>query len=181
MENKYIKDFVIAIVILVILAYGIQNYYLYQKTDGVPFESKYKKIALSEKLLKQIHNIERSIQDRKQFVFSVRKDPLEQNLIVKTQKDLEKQWREDVENMIRLQATIIPETGDNIASISYKGKTNQYVIGDSFSNRKIVDIQSGKVVYTYKGMTDELVVKKIPPKPAEIQTKKSKRKTEYNW
>ena len=163
------------------MAYGIQNYYLYQRVEEVPFESKFKKIALSEKLLKQIHNIERSIQDRKQFVFTVKKDPLEQNLIVKTQKDLEKQWREDVENMIRLQSTIIPDTGDYIASISHKGKTKMYTIGDTFSNRKIVDIQSGKVVYTYKGLTEELVVKKIPPKPVEIQTKKSKRKTEYNW
>ena len=182
MEDKYIKDFVIAVVVIMLIAYGIKDYYLMKTANEVPYESKYKKLALSEELLGQIQNIENSIKDRKQFVFTVRKDPLEQNLIVKTQKDLEKQWKEKVENMIRLQSTIIPEVGDKIASISYKGKVKQYKIGELFENRKITDIEPGVVTYTYKGITDKLIVKKLPPKPVAIQkNKKNIKNIEYNW
>ncbi len=181
MEQKYIKDFVIAVVVLLLLAFAIKDYYLYLKTDEVPDESKYKKIALSEDLLGKIKNIERSINDRKQFVFSVTKDPLEQNLIVKTKQDLEKQWREEVENMVRLESTIIPEYGDKLASVSYKGSSTMYKIGDDFMKGKITDILPGEILYSYKGSTVSLKTQKIPPKPVEISTKKSKKSREYNW
>ncbi len=181
MEEKYIKDFIIALVIIVLIAFGIKDYYLYSKVEGIPKESKYKQIALSEKLLGQIQNIEHSIQDRKQFVFTVIKDPLEQNLIVQTKKDLEKQWKEEVENMVRLESTIIPEKGDKIAAIAYKGKTNFYRIGDKFINGVITDILEGEIIYSYDGYQGILQLEKIPPKPVEIQDIKLRDRREYNW
>jgi len=181
MENKYLKDFVIALVVILILAFGINDYYLKKAVSKVPEESKYKKIALSDVLLGKIHEIERSIQDRKKFVFTVVKDPLEQNLIVRTKKDLEKLWQEEIENTVRLEATIIPEFGDKLASISYKGETKHYKIGENFEFGKITDIRPGEVSYQFKGTNGVLALSKLPPKPVEIRDQKSQKNREYNW
>ncbi|MBC8527244.1 MAG: hypothetical protein ISS28_03665 [Candidatus Cloacimonetes bacterium] len=181
MEQKYIKDFVIALVVILLISFGIKDYYLYNNVKEIKKESKYKEIALGEQLLNQIQNIENSIQDRKQFVFTITKDPLEQHLIVRTQKDLEKQWREKVENMIRLESTIIPENGPKMAAIAYGGKTEIYKIGDKFENGEIVDIREGEITYAYHGKIGILKIQQIPPKPVEISDKKSKKHREYNW
>ncbi|MCK4653182.1 MAG: hypothetical protein KAU01_01930 [Candidatus Cloacimonetes bacterium] len=183
MEKKYLKDFVIALVVILFIAFGIKDYNLYKKVEKIPSESKYKKIALSEQLLGQIHNIERSIKDRKQFVFTVTKDPLEQDLIVRTIKDLEKQWREDVENMVRLESTIVPEKGKKKVAISHKGKTKIYTVGDEFVYGKIIDIREGELTYLNHGKTRILKLQKLPEKPKEIlqSTKKTKKSREYNW
>ena len=145
--------------------------------------NKHKKIALSDDLLKKIQSIEKSIVDRKKFVFTVEKDPLEQNLIVKTQKDLEKQWREEVERMVRLESTIIPVNGQKMASIAYNGKSYLYKIGDTFVNgKKIIDIQEGEVRYSFQGVNKVMNLQKIPARPAEITKKVSSNKQRaYNW
>jgi len=65
MENKYLKDFIIIVVVLLVIAFGWFDYYNYNKVEKIPHESKYKKLALSEKLLEQIQSIEESIKDRK--------------------------------------------------------------------------------------------------------------------
>jgi len=181
MENKYLKDFVIVVAVLMLLAFGLKIYYTYQQVNTIPQESKYKKLALSEKLLKQIQDIEASIKDRKSFIFSVEKDPLEQNLIVKTIKDLEKQWREEVGKMIRLESTIIPESGDRLASIAHNGESNTYKIGDEFMGRKIVSIGSGELGYTYRGTNGTLTVTELPPKPEAIDNSNKKRSNIPNW
>ena len=183
MEHKYLKDFVIILIVTLMIAFGMKDYNLYHKVYKVPTDSMYKKIALSEGLLTEIHNIEESIRDRKQFVFTVIKDPLEQNLIVKTIKDIKKQWREDVENMVRLESTIVPENGRKQAAISHKGKTVIYSIGDKFIKGEITDIREGEITYTYQNTLGVLKLQKLPERPKEIQqnTSKTKKSREYNW
>ncbi len=181
MENKYLKDFIIIVVVLLVIAFGWFDYYNYNKVEKIPQESKYKKLALSEKLLEQIQSIEESIKDRKSFVFTVEKDPLEQNLIVKTIKDLEKQWREEVEKLIRLESTIITESGENLASIAHKGESNLYKVGDEFMGRKITSIESGKISYTYRGTNGVLYVTELPAKPEAIERNNKKSKNVPNW
>jgi hypothetical protein len=190
-EQKYLKDFVIVLVVIMLLAFGIKTSSLYKKIVDVPDDSKYQKMGLGEKLLHQIQEIDTSIRDRKNFYFTVEKDPLEQNLIVKTQKDLEKQWREKVESLIRLEMTILPEIGEKKASISYKGMTTLYGIGDKFelgtnfssgAIGMITDIQPGMITYKYNGKDYEMKLSKIPPKPAKLKTvNKAKSIREYNW
>jgi hypothetical protein len=182
MKLSYVKDFVIAVVVLILISFGIKNFYLYNQADKISNQSKYKKIALSDVLLKQIQSIEQSIIDRKNFVFTVDKDPLEQNLIVKTQKDLKKQWIEEVENMVRLESTIIPTSGEKMASIAYKGRSFLYKIGDTFIKGKITDIQEGEISYSYHGVNKVMNLEKIPPKPAEITSKSNSNEVRaYNW
>ncbi|MBN1327674.1 MAG: hypothetical protein JW996_06965 [Candidatus Cloacimonetes bacterium] len=181
MEDKYLKDFVIALIVIVVLAFGIKDYYIMQKVKTVPKESKYQVLTLSDELLTRIQNIENSIQDRKEFTFTVQKDPLEQNLIVRTKKDLEKQWREEVESMVRLQSTVIMENGDKIASIAYQGENNYYRVGDTFVFGIITDIKEGEILYNYKGRYGVLKVTKLPEKPREITEKSTSKTREYNW
>lgn len=181
MEEKYLKDFVIALVVILLIAFGVKDYYQKQKADAIPEQSKNAKLALSEELLSQIQSIEESIQDRKGFVFTVTKDPLEQNLIVKTRQDLEQQWREKIQAMVRLESTIITEHGKKIATIAHEGKTRIYSIGDSFKFGTITDIRNGEITFASNGRTGTLETKKLPAKPVEIQTKAGKSLREYNW
>jgi len=182
MEHKYLKDFVISIGVLLILAYGTASYFLFNKVNKVPKESEYKKVALKKHLLDKINKIDLSIKDRKSFVFTVTKDPLEQHLIVKTKKDLEKQWREEVNNMVRLEYTMVVEDGSKMASVAYKGKSSTYKIGDDFFHGKILDVQNGKLIYTYYDQKKVMNLSKIPPKPIELQKNfKPNKNNEYNW
>lgn len=181
MEEKYLKDFVIALIVIFFILLVVKDMSIEAKTSAVPMESQYKEMALGEQLLQNIHNIESSIKERKDFVFSVTKDPLEQNLIVKTIKDLEMQWREEVERMIRLESTIVPETGNKKAAISHQGKTTIFEIGDSFELGKITDIRSGEISYTANNKQHILKIQKLPEKPATIQQTSNKRTREYNW
>lgn len=184
MEEKYLKDFVIALVVIFLVVLIVKDLNLYSKVKVIPVNSKYEKLALGEQLLERIQEIETSIKDRKSFVFTVTKDPLEQNLIVKTIKDLELQWKEDVENMVRLETTIIPERGEKQAHISYKGKTKLYKIGDKFTKGTITDIRAGEIAYSRNGSNRVLKVQKLPEKPTVIKkaTKtNSKKIREYNW
>jgi len=179
-EKKYLKDFVIVLIVILLIAAGYWNFMQYGKAKKVSEESKYKKLALSQDLLDQIQEIEKSINDRKGFVFTVTKDPLEQNLIVKTQQDLEKQWRVKIENMVRLTATILPQNGKKLASIAYKGSNELYGIGDNFALGKITKISEGKIVYSYSGKSHSLTIAKLPPKPVEI-LKNNKSERSFNW
>jgi hypothetical protein len=190
-EQKYLKDFIIILVIALLIAFGVKTSSVSKRVIVVPDESKFKKMALSDQLLQKIQRIDSSIQDRRNFVFTVDKDPLEQNLIVKTQKDLEMQWREEVEKMVRLAMTIIPLDGDKKAAIEYNGNTTLYNVGDKFdlgsefangSKGEITDIRAGEITYTFNGKSLDMQLKPIPPKPAKLTTKsKAKSIREYNW
>lgn len=181
MEEKYLKDFVIALVVILLIAFGIKCYYQKQIDDAIPEQSKNVNLALSDELLGQIQSIEQSIKDRKEFVFTVTKDPLEQNLIVKTKQDLEEQWREEIKSMVRLESTLITENGEKMAVIAHDGKSSMYNVGDSFKYGKITDIRDGEITFAYNGRTGTLETTKLPPKPVEIQTKAGKSLREYNW
>lgn len=191
MEGKYLKDFVIILVVVLLIAFGLKTSSVSKRVNEVPEESEFKKMALSDQLLQKIQRIDSSIQDRKNFVFTVDKDPLEQNLIVKTQKDMEMQWREEVEKMVRLAMTIIPLDGEKKAAIEYDGNTTLYKIGDKFdlgsefdkgSKGEITDIRAGEISYTFNGKSLDMQLKPIPPKPAKLKTNsKAKSIREYNW
>lgn len=182
MEEKYLKDFVIALVVISLILLGVKVSNLYSRVSKVPLESQYKKLALGEELLNNIHNLENSIKERKDFVFTVTKDPLEQNLIVKTIQDLEQQWKQKVESMVRLESTIVPQDGEKKAVISYQGETKIYGVGDTFAKGKITEIRSGEISYLANGKTLTMKIQKLPEKPASIkQSGKNNKTREYNW
>ncbi len=181
MENKYLRDFAIVAILFAVIALGMRDYYLYNKEVKVPKQSRFKNLALSKAQLKQIQGIETSIKDRKNFVFTVKKDPLEQNLIVKTMKDLEQEWIDKVQSMVRLTATFISNDGKRYASISYKGKNKIYKVGDKIAGQKITKIGEAYINVMFNGGTRVLKIQPIPEKPAELLNPSLKKNREINW
>ncbi|MBW6515488.1 MAG: hypothetical protein K0B81_02590 [Candidatus Cloacimonetes bacterium] len=179
METRYIKDFTIAIIVIILFVFLLKTVNVVNTVQAVPVESRYKDMAIDAQLIDQIQQIEHSIRDRMDFLFTVTRDPLEQNLIVRTRIDLEQEWRRQVDAMIRLAATYIDENGNRRAAIAYGGETRLYAIGDSVNNNRIVDIDVGTVTLTYQGRESTLELKPIPPKPAQIDDRS--RSQEYIW
>ncbi|HPY96036.1 MAG TPA: hypothetical protein PL063_02350 [Candidatus Cloacimonadota bacterium] len=179
MQEKHIKDLVIAIAVIMLLVFTINDYSLYNKVNKVKKESIYANIALDEGLLAQIQSIEKSITDRKSFTFTVTKDPLLQDLIVKTKQDLQKQWEEMVSSMMRLSATFTDSDGQKKAMVSYGGKNHLLGIGDVLANRKITKIESDRIHFSEGNYKGEIVIQKIPPKPKELD--ENAKEKQYNW
>ena len=177
MEGRYIKDFTIALIFLMMIAFGIRGYFLYNQSLAFPDQPDRNK-GISSELKKEIEDIEQSIQDRKDFAFTVVKDPLEQNLIVKTIIDIEKQWKKEVESMIRLTGTYVLNN-ERIATIEYHGVRTDYRIGEKFEGRTIVDIQPGKILYKHGNYEGSLELAPIPEKPKAL--KKDVIVTEQEW
>lgn len=179
MEHKYIKDFAIALAVIAIFAFGVKIFNDYRNVEAIPIESRFKELALDQSLLEQIQQIEESIQDRKEFVFTVFHDPLEQNLIVRTRVDLEAEWRRKIESMMRLAATFVDEFGNRKASIAYRGAINIYGVGDRIDGKTILEIEQRRIKLRENGFTKELSVEPIPPRPVHLDDRT--REQEYIW
>ena len=178
MEGRYIKDFTIAIVFIMIIVFGVKDVLWYQDVQTYPAKPD-AHVGISENLKDEIEQIESSIQDRKGFEFTVVKDPLEQNLIVKTIVDYEKQWRREVEAQVRLAGTYITADGAYLATIEHKGVRTDYRVGDRFEFGEITKIDKGKITYKQGGYSGVLELAPIPEKPAILQTEETS--TELNW
>ena len=179
METRHIKDFTIAIIVIILFIFLLKALSVANNTHSIPVDSVYKDMAVDAQLLDQIEQIEHSIRDRMDFIFTVTRDPLEQNLIVRTRIDLEQEWRRQVEAMMRLAATYIDEHGNRKAAIAYQGQTNLYKIGDYINNNRIVDIDVGKITLMYQGRENTLEIQPLPPKPAMIDDRSQTQ--EYIW
>ncbi len=181
METRHIKDLTVGVLVIILIAFVFQMVSVIRTVNDVPEESIYKDLAIDQQLLEQIQQIEDSITDRKGFIFTVTRDPLEQNIVVSTRVDLELEWRRKVESMMRLAATYIDEQGNRRASIAYRGKMELYDVGDYIEDNRIVSIESGTITLAQNGREQILEVKPIPPKPAQIDTERRDRREEYVW
>lgn len=179
METRHLKDFTVAIIVIILFAFVLKAVNVVNTAQAVPSQSIYEDMAIDEQLLDQIQQIEHSIRDRMDFVFTITRDPLEQNLIVRTRVDLEEEWRRKVEQMIRLAATYVDEFDNRHAAIAYQGEINLYNVGDYIENSLIVDIKAGEITLSYQGHENTLLLEPIPPKPAQIDDRT--RTQEYIW
>ena len=180
METRHFKDITVAIIVIVLVAFLFKAVNVIRTAEAVPSESIHRDMAIDAELLSRIQQIEESISDRKGFLFTVTRDPLEQNLIVRTRVDLELEWRQKVEAMIRLAATYIDEHGNRKAAIAYRGKTEVYAVGDYIDQNRIAQIETGRITLVHRGVEQTLELKPIPPKPAQIDDR-SRRTQEYIW
>lgn len=178
MEGRYIKDFTIAVVFVMIIVFGVKDFLWFQDAQDYPQEPN-AQMGISEDLKQEIQQIETSIQDRLSFEFTVVKDPLEQNLIVKTIVDYEKQWRREVEAQVRLAGTFITADGKQLATIEHKGVRTDYHVGDNFEFGTITKIEKGRVTYKQGGYQGVLEITPIPEKPSILQTEETAE--ELNW
>ena len=179
METRHFKDLAIAIVVIILIVFLFKAVSIVRTVTDVPGQSVYKDLALDQELIDQIQSIEESITDRKSFVFTVTRDPLEQNIVVRTRVDLEQEWRRQIEAMMRLAATYIDEQCNKRAAIAYEGKTELYGLGDYINNNRVVNIESGRITLAQNGVEQDLEVKPIPPKPVQIQ--EERRQDQYIW
>jgi hypothetical protein len=134
-------------------------------------DSIYKDLAIDGDLLAKIHQIDESISERKKFRFTVRRDPLKQDLIIQTRMDLLAEWEQMVRNMFRLTSLIDMQDGTVVAVIEHGGKRNVVSVGDRVSYRRItrIDVPNRRVHY-YDGTREGIMVEQpIPPKPAELR------------
>lgn len=173
MDFKYLKDFAISLTIIMLIVFLLRDAALYKKEVNVPAKSVYTKLSVNDSLMATIQDIEKSIQDRKSFLFTVTKDPLKQDLIVQDRIDQLALWQVMVKNMVRLAGTFIDENGKRTAIISYQGVDGRYYIGDYVAGRKIEEIQNGRVVYVSNGQRGTMYLEPIPPKPVELEMNKS--------
>ncbi len=178
MDYKYLKDFAISLTIIMLIVFLLRDASLYKKEMNVPVKSVYSKLSVNDSLMATIQNIEKSIQDRKSFIFTVTKDPLKQDLIVQDRIDLLQQWQNMVKNMVRLAGTFIDADGKRTAIISYQGKDTRYYVGDYVAGRKIEEIQNGKIVFIANGQKGTMILEPIPPKPVELEMNKSNQATQ---
>ena len=170
METRFIKDLAMALIFIILLAFAIKVYTIYNKVSSIPLKSRYADISVNEELISKIKTIEASIQDRKMFTFSVPTDPLRQDPVIKDKMDRLKEWENMVANMVRLAATFVNEDNETCAIISYQGKSGIYRVGDTVAGRRIVEIKNGVLYYTAGGVRSYMTVQPIPPKPADIET-----------
>jgi hypothetical protein len=179
MEARFIKDLAIALIFVILFAFAIKVYSVYQKVNEVPAQSKYSDISVNEELITKIQTIESSIQDRKMFTFNVPTDPLRQDPVIKDKLDRIQEWERMVANMVRLAATFVNEDNQTVAIISYQGKSGIYKVGDTVAGRHIVSIQNGLLYYTSGGARAYMTVEPIPPRPADLDLNINT--TDYNY
>lgn len=180
MQEKNVKDLVIGLGVLAIIAFSFRCYMLFHQVNRVPEESRYSRLALDQNLLNQIQQIEESITERKNFKFTVEKDPLKQDLIVQTRLDLRKQWEDMVRSMMRLTATFKDSENRQKAMIAFGGKDHIVEVGDVINNKKITRITFDEVYFQEGGHTGVLKVEPIPPKPVQLERSVNPA-LEYNW
>jgi len=174
MQEKHLKDFTIVVGVIFLLIFTFRVYFFYKQTRSIPHQSRYQSVALDSELMKQIEQIEQSIRARKDFRFTVNRDPLKQDLIIQTRLDLLKEWEDRVRRMMRLSAVFTDTEGNNKAIIVWNGENNVVAPGDMLNNHLITKINAEQVEYEFNGRKGYLQPQPVPPKPVELQTGKNR-------
>jgi hypothetical protein len=169
MEARFIKDFAISMIAIILFAFAVKDYTIYKNVNSVTPQSKYSDLSVNEELMSKIKTIEASIQDRKMFTFNVPTDPLRQDPVIKDKLDRLQEWESMVANMVRVAATFVNEDNEKCAIISYQGRSTLYRIGDTVAGRHIEDIKNGQVIYSVGGVRSFMTVQPIPPKPVDLE------------
>lgn len=165
MQLKFVKDFAIALIVILLLAWAIRLYAINIKQSQVPDQSKYTQKSVSDTLLNKIKSIESSIQDRKFFQFTTTRDPLRQGNIIKDKFDMTKEFEDMIKNTFRPTGTYIDEeTGKRMVNIEYQGKILTGGVGDVVEGRRITWINE-KSIGIYYGGPQTLTVQRIPDMP----------------
>jgi hypothetical protein len=183
MSDKYIKDITILLGVVILIVLSFRVYYLYNQVNAVPAESIYNNIALNETLLERIHQIDNSITERKEFRFTVRRDPLKQDLIVQNRMDLLAEYEAMLRRLMRLSTVIEDNMGNSVAIIEYQGRQNVVKVGDTLGNRRFtnIDLANKRAYFTEGGVSAHLVVTRVPPPPAELDSSNRNNINEYIW
>jgi hypothetical protein len=153
MQARFVKDLAIALIVILLGALIIRLVFIDRTVSDIPETSVYSAESVSDTLMSRIRTIENSIQDRKMFVFTTKKDPLRQGNIIKDKADKEMEFEEMVRNLFRLATTAIDELGNKIAYIEYQDALHEARVGDVVAGRRIIEINDKNIRYTMGGNT----------------------------
>jgi hypothetical protein len=175
MQARFIKDFAIALIVILLLAYAIRLFSINYKRNAIPDKSKYTNESVSDTLKTKIYSIESSIMDRKNFVFSITHDPLKQGNIIKDRFDRNKEFEDMVRNTFRPTGTYLDvETGRKLVTIEYQDKFFTGGVGDIIEGRKITRINENSIGIYYGG--DQTLA--IQPRPVMPDFNKEEDRTQ---
>ncbi|MBW6514288.1 MAG: hypothetical protein K0B87_05975 [Candidatus Syntrophosphaera sp.] len=165
MQVRFIKDFAIALIVILLLAFAIRLYSMNVKRNSIPDQSRYTDESVTDTLKARILSIESSIQDRQNFVFSVRHDPLRQGNIIKDRFDLTKEFEEMLRNTFRPTGTYIDQnSGKRLVTVEYQDKIFSGGVGDVIEGRRITWIDE-KNIGIYFGGAQTLAIQPRPAMP----------------
>ncbi len=153
MQYRFVKDLAIALIVILIGIMIGRLVVMDRNIASIPESSVHIKESVTDTLMSRIRTIENSIQDRKEFVFNARKDPLRQGNIIKDNVDRLKEFQEKVRNIFRLATTAIDEYGNKIAYIEYQDALHEARVGEMVAGRKILEINDKNIRYSYGGST----------------------------
>lgn len=132
MEYRYVKDLAIILLVIsviVLAVFAVKHYNTEQKVDD---KSAYAEQEVDSSLLRKAIEIEDGISQRKDFSFSISKDPLKQDIILPKKVDEIKLRLQRRYNEIRLYGVL--KFGDQIlVGIDHKDLESQYKIGDKIT------------------------------------------------
>lgn len=138
MEYRYVKDLAIILLVIsviVLAVFAVKHYNTEQQVDA---KSAYAEQEVDSSLLRKAIEIEDGIGQRKDFSFSISKDPLKQDIILPKKVDEIKLRLQRRYNEIRLYG-VLKFDDQILVGIDHKDLENQYKIGDKIvgSNLRI--------------------------------------------
>jgi hypothetical protein len=151
MQYRFVKDLAIALIVILLGVLVVRLVVINRKVSVIPETSIHIQESVTDTLMTKIRTIESSIQDRKMFVFSSRKDPLRQGNIIKDNVDRLKEFEDMVRNTFRLATTAIDEFGNKIAYVEYLDKLYEARVGETVAGRKILEINDKNIRYSMGG------------------------------
>ncbi len=159
MEYRYVKDlaYILLVASIIVLAvFAVKHYDTEQSVDP---KSAYAEQEVDSNLLKKAIEIEQGIKQRKEFTFSISKDPLKQDIILPQKVDEIKLRLQKRYNQIRLYGVL--KFGDVVlVGIEHKDIEGQYRVGEKIQGSKL-SIRSANPVSQTAVLSDgtKLVVK----------------------
>lgn len=172
MQTRFVKDLAIALVVIVLFVLATRLVMINTKLNAIPNNSVHSMESVTDSLMSQIRDIESSIQDRKVFVFTTRKDPLRQGNIIKDKADRLQEYEEMVRNLFRLATVAIDEHGNKLAYIEYQDQLHSAREGEVVSGRRIIEIREKSIRYTMGGNTYTANLMPRPEMPDENEYQK---------
>lgn len=159
MEYRFVKDLAYILLVASIIVLAVFAVKHYNTELSVDAKSVYAEQEVDSNLLKKAIEIEQGIKQRKEFIFSINKDPLKQDIILPQKVDEIKLRLQRRYNQIRLYGVL--KFGDAVlVGIEHKDLEAQYRIGERIQGSSL-SIRSANPVSQTVVLSDgtQLVVK----------------------
>lgn len=136
MEYRYIKDLAYILLVASVIVLAVLAFNHYNTEQKVEPKSPFAEQEVDSNLLKKAIEIEQGIKQRKEFSFSIMKDPLKQDIILPQKVDEIKLRLQKRYNQIRLYGVL---SFDDVVlvGIEHKDLESQYRIGEKIQGSNL--------------------------------------------